>query len=207
MRRMMRSPIIVVALLFVLFRTFGSRGIDLSSFLALGAVSTVALLAIVIIFWWKKRQDQRTRTARMEETRNDLRRRLDDVANDILRLEEQVKMSDDGAALAYFRDASVAYASILKDLDHAHGTRELSRLATRLDTAIWNLDAADATIAGQPLPPRPRQTLGQSSQRGQGADRAGQVGVGGAPDVINGLIERRYAHPSRGSERHRSRHC
>ncbi|GBE22161.1 MAG TPA: hypothetical protein ENH00_05045 [Actinobacteria bacterium] len=198
MRRMFsfRSPIVIVALLYLLFRAFDSRGSDLSStLLLLGALAAVALLAAATISWWNGRQNQRSRTARVEETKRELRRRLDDVANDILRLEEQVRTSDDAAVLAHFRDASVAYASILKDLDEPNDTRELNRLATRLDTAIWNLDAAEATMAGQPAQPRPRQTL-TPSRRGQNAERAGRAG-----------IERRDTGRRRRSSGHRSRRC
>ncbi|NIA24365.1 MAG: hypothetical protein GWP04_02215 [Gammaproteobacteria bacterium] len=210
MRRMVsfRSPIIVVALLFLLFRALDSRGSDLSSaLLVLGVLAAVALLAAATISWRNRRQDLRSRTAHMKEARRELRGRLDDMANDILRLEEQVETSNDKTARAHFRDASVAYASILKDIDETDDTRELSRLTTRLDTAIWNLDAAEAVVAGRPLPPKSRPMF-TPSPPGE-AERASHTTKAAALDVGTALSENRNADPRRrsGRRRHRSRHC
>ncbi|NOY55253.1 MAG: hypothetical protein GXP34_04620 [Actinobacteria bacterium] len=211
MRRMFsfRSPIVIVVLLYLAFRALDSRGTDLSStLLLLGVLTVVALLAAAAISWWNGQQNRRSRTTRLEETKRELRRRLDNVANDILRLEERIKTSNDDAALAYFRDASVAYAGILKDLDKTDDANELRRLATRLDTAIWNLEAADASTAGRPIPPRPRQTPAPS-RPGEDAERAGQAGITGKIDAVTDLITTRDTASRRRSGGHRSRrrHC
>lgn len=204
-----RLPIIGLVLLFLLARGVIARSVDVSAVLALGGVVIIIALVALVVSWNGRRERRRIQAERIEDLKDELQRRLDEIANNILRLESETTASGDKTALRYFRDASIAYASILNDLEGAGNTRELRRLATRLEAATWNLDAAEAILNGSPAPPRPDPTrlLTTTERR-----RAAEPDIAAAIGVVSDFIEGRR-HVSHGDHSHsrrrsrRSRHC
>ena len=168
MRRMFPFPFpivpIVFGLIFLAIWTSGpassTPGAAIVSPLVI--VITVAIVAIIgfatiaAVTVRNHRTERRVTAQRIAQTQTMMRQQLDAVANDILKLEEEVRASGNDQARAQFRDATITYAETAGQLEAADTITELSALARRLDTAIWQLDAAEALLDGRPVPAKPQ---------------------------------------------------
>lgn len=180
-------------------------------FLLLVAVVIVVGITVLALVTWRRRRDQRLADkTRIERTRAAVRQQRDAVSNDILKLEEEVRAAGDEDALAHYRNATITYAAIVDEFETGDTPEELTNLAARFDTAIWQLDAAEAILDGKPPPPEPQaRALPRSQQpyrHQQRSDRSSSVGV---VDLVAAMLEAapmlpgpfgRWRHPS--SRRH-----
>ena len=97
---------------------------------------------------------------RMADARKQVQAQIDALANDILDLEDEVRMAEDPRADRFFEDASETYGRIGDVVGASATPGDLLEISNDLDGAIWQLDSAEAIIDGNPLPKRPtRRTL------------------------------------------------
>ncbi|MGB5433385.1 MAG: hypothetical protein WBO21_10290 [Acidimicrobiia bacterium] len=120
------------------------------------------LLFIVIaggaFFLWRRSQSsKRSETAAIDSARAEVKKRLDDVANDIIDLETEVASSEIVAVPVLYKSATEAYSKALKEYDRAETASQLMATAEDLDQAIWQLDSVEALLDGKPAPPKPEK--------------------------------------------------
>lgn len=114
--------------------------------------------AVLLMWWLSRRSKQRTDTAeeaRLAEARAGIQAQIDAVANDILELEDEVRLADDSRVDRFFEDASETYRRVTESFAEAESPAQLLEIANDLDEAIWQLDASEAILDGNPLPERP----------------------------------------------------
>lgn len=181
-------------------------------FLLLLAVVILVAIGGLALLTWRRRRDQRLADeTRIERTRAVVRQQRDAVSNDILKLEDEVRAAGNGDALAHYRNATISYAAIVDGFETADTPEELTDLAARLDSAIWQLDTAEAILDEKPPPPKPQATaLPASQQPYLYLQRSGRTTSVGVVDLIAAMLEggpvlpgpfgRRRPHSSR-------RHC
>ncbi|MEN8113977.1 MAG: hypothetical protein ABFS21_06275 [Actinomycetota bacterium] len=109
------------------------------------------------LFWRMKVSSKKREQEAIENARAEVKKRLDDVANDIIELEDEVATSDNDEVKDHYESATFAYAEALDDYEIATVPQELMTTAEELDAAIWHLDCADALLDGEPLPPKPEK--------------------------------------------------
>lgn len=124
-------------------------GIPFGWILLIGGVAVV-----VWVFVSRRRQTQQV-AGRMEEVRQMAREKLDEVANDILEMEDEVAVSDDPEVAEHYQRASVMYSKAMEDNQRASTVREMLEVSEELDLAIWELDCAEALLDGKPKPTKP----------------------------------------------------
>ena len=132
-------------------------------------VLTFVLLAVVLVFVVPVVRRWRTNRLReatgIEATRSAIGYQLDGVSSDILNLEDEIQISANPAVVSHYRDAASEYAAISAEFEGTAVTpNQLMNLATRLDIAVWHLDAAEALLDGRSLPPRPAMPTDQVSE-------------------------------------------
>jgi len=128
-----------------------------------GGVGVFIFLAIVVgvialVFFVNRRSAKRNElsaTRRLEEAKQEIKEQLDVIANEILDLADKVTLSERDEAEEYFRTASATYQQAQDQIDKATTLPELERLSDQLDTARWQLEAAEAVVEGRPIPPEP----------------------------------------------------
>jgi hypothetical protein len=122
------------------------------------SIGWVLLAAAVVIGIWMlvSRRNRGKRIARsMEEVRVMAKAKLDEVANDILEMEDEVAMSENAEVKEHYQRASGMYAKAIDDNTKATSVREMLEVSEELDLAIWELDCAEALLDGKPKPPKP----------------------------------------------------
>jgi hypothetical protein len=122
------------------------------------SIGWVLLAAAVVIGIWMlvTRRSRGKRIARsMEEVRAMAKAKLDEVANDILEMEDEVAMSENAEVKEHYQRASAMYAKAIDDNTKATSVREMLEVSEELDLAIWELDCAEALLDGKPKPPKP----------------------------------------------------
>jgi len=113
--------------------------------------------AVVGFFVWRSSAKRKTAVAeRLAGVRATAQAKLDDIANDIIAMEEEVELSENEEAKAYYEQASATYGDALGRAERAQTPDELLALSTQLDEAIWQLDCAEALLDGVPLPAKPK---------------------------------------------------
>jgi len=120
------------------------------------------LLFVVIaggaFFLWRRSQSSKqNETAAINAARDEVKKRLDDVANDIIDLETDVASSDIVAVPVLYKSATEAYSKALKEYERAETPSQLMATAEDLDQAIWQLDSVEALLDGKPAPPKPEK--------------------------------------------------
>ena len=182
-------------------------------FLLLIAVVFLLLITVLALLTWRRRRDERLADkTRIERIRAAVRQQRDAVSNDILKLEDEVRAAGNEDALAHYRNATIAYAAIVGEFETGDTPDELTNLAARLDAAIWQLDAAEAILDGNPLPPEPQAAaLPRSQQPYLYQQRSGRSSSVGVVDLIAAMLEAGPMLPGPwfGRRRHHSsrRHC
>jgi hypothetical protein len=129
-----------------------------------GGGGLVVLLVIVVIvvggvFWIRSRSHKRQMeadTARIDAAKAEVQRRIDDVANDLLEMEDEVRMADNPNADRFYNEAGDTYRAVSDAFPAASSPAELVDLSNRLDVAIWQLDTAEAILDDRELPERPQ---------------------------------------------------
>jgi hypothetical protein len=116
------------------------------------------------LFWKSSQSSKKRADDIIEAARAGVKTRLDDVANDIIDLEDEVALSDDSSVQEHYEAGTSAYAEALKGYKDATTPEALMQMAEELDIAIWRLDCADAILDGEPAPPKPEKPA-PSTQR------------------------------------------
>lgn len=83
------------------------------------------------------------------------REKLNQVANDIIELEDEVLLSEDTRVKEHYQRASQTYSTAMASVEGATTAQDLVTVSASLDEAIWELDAAEALLDGKPVPPKP----------------------------------------------------
>ncbi len=107
------------------------------------------------LYWRMKQSSKRSEASAIESARAEVKKRLDDVANDIIDLEDDVAGSSIAAVPMLYKSATEAYSKALNDYERAESPAELITTAEELDQAIWQLDSVEALLDGKPVPPKP----------------------------------------------------
>ncbi len=113
----------------------------------------------LLVWWWMrrsraKREDQ-VDDERLSQARYLIQEQLNDVANDILAMEDEVRVADNERASDFYEQAAETYHAASESLEDTTTAEGLLDLSNRLDMAIWQLDSAEAILDGKPLPARP----------------------------------------------------
>jgi len=121
----------------------------------------ILLLVVVAggaFFLWRRSQSsKKNEAAAVDSARAEVKKRLDDVANDIIDLEDEVASSDIVAVPVLYKSATEAYSKALKEYGRSETPSQLMATAEDLDQAIWQLDSVEALLDGKPAPPKPEK--------------------------------------------------
>jgi hypothetical protein len=95
-------------------------------------------------------------TAELEKVKTMARAKLAEIANDIIEMEDEVGLSDDPQVKTHYQQASTTYTEVLARTEATSSAREMIAVIADLDSAIWELDAAEALLDGKPVPEKPK---------------------------------------------------
>jgi len=120
------------------------------------------LLIVVVaggafLLWRMSRSSKRSEAAAIDSAKAEVKKRLDDVANDIIDLEAEVASSEIVAVPVLYKSATEAYSKALKEYERAETPAQLMTTAEDLDQAIWQLDSVEALLDGEEPPPKPEK--------------------------------------------------
>lgn len=129
-----------------------------------GGSGLLWLLVIVVgggllLFWLVRRGDKQTVNAaaeQMAKARAAVQKQVDAIANDILDIEDEVRLADNREVDALYSAASETYRTLTARLQQAETPEELLDLSNDLDLAIWQLDCAEALLDDKPKPTKPQ---------------------------------------------------
>ncbi|MCP3973328.1 MAG: hypothetical protein GY720_02410, partial [bacterium] len=114
-----------------------------------------------LFLWWMFRRakarskPQPADDGNLAKARHVIQEQLNDVANDILAMEDEVRVADNDRADRFYQQASRAYNDVSEVLPETKTAQGLLDLSNKLDAAIWQLDSAEAILDNNPLPERP----------------------------------------------------
>ena len=114
---------------------------------------------IVGLMWWMARRGKAKKQVvdenRLSQARLVIQEQLNDIANDVLAMEDEVKVADNGRASRFYEQATETYNDATEALPKTDTPQGLVDLSNKLDVAIWQLDSAEAILDDKPLPERP----------------------------------------------------
>lgn len=166
-------------------------------------VVLVVGVAIGLLAWRSATRRKAAAQRRLDEVRTLTQSKLDDIANDIIDMEDEVKVAENPEATSYYEQASQTYSDALGTAASASTPGQLLDLSAKLDVAIWQLDCAEALLDHKPLPPKPEPpaVAQQPPAIPAAAGRAPAPGAGGeydrrtsrrssptGPDITNTLL-------------------
>ena len=114
----------------------------------------------LLVFWLIRRSSKSTvnvAAEQMARARAVIQKQVDAVANDILDLEDEVRVADNAEADQFYNAASDTYRTVTERLQRAETPQQLLDISNDLDQAIWQLDCAEAVLDGKPKPSRPQR--------------------------------------------------
>jgi len=183
-----------------------------------------------LLLWWMMRRSktktQEVDAERLSKARYLIQEQLNDVANDILAMEDEVRVADNNRASRFYEQAGETYNEVSENLEETKTAQGLVDISNKLDIAIWQLDTAEAILDDKPLPvrpepkrleppprtgpttaPPPRQPVPGPSSYQRRPQRKSSLGGGGLMDLLivvgGGLLNSRRRSTS-GSSRGRS---
>ncbi len=112
----------------------------------------------LLLFWLVRRSKKQTVNAaaeQMAKARATVQKQIDAIANDILDMEDEVRVANNDEVHEYYNQASETYRTLGDRLQAADRPQELLDISNDLDVAIWQLDCAEAVLDGKPKPPKP----------------------------------------------------
>lgn len=118
-------------------------------------VAVVAVVAFLIVRSQRKTTRRRA-ASRLEEARTEIKAQLDAMANTILEITDQVKLSAPEEDNAHLEAAGSTYTDAMEAFETATDLRDLEGIGDRLDEAHWQLEAAEAISKGEDPPPKPK---------------------------------------------------
>jgi hypothetical protein len=113
----------------------------------------------LLLFWLVRRSKKQTVNAaaeQMAKARGAVQKQIDAIANDILDMEDEVRVANNDEVHEYYNQASETYRTLGDRLQAADRPQELLDISNDLDVAIWQLDCAEAVLDGKPKPPKPQ---------------------------------------------------
>jgi hypothetical protein len=123
-------------------------------------VLLLVVVGFVAVVWFVMRRARKGADARREgdirSARVEIQKQLDSMANDILDLADRVRLGTPQAQ-QYFAAGSDVYEKASEEFDAATTLQQLEALAGRIDEAAWQLDASQAILDGEPVPPKPEK--------------------------------------------------
>ena len=130
-----------------------------------GGGLTILLLIVgggVLVVWLAMRSSKKASRKRAEgdvaSARTEIQAQLNSMANDILDLESSARLGGD-KAVEYFEAGASVYEKASEQFDKAATLDQLEALSDTLDEAAWQLDAAQAIVEGEPVPPKPQKEM------------------------------------------------
>jgi uncharacterized membrane protein YgcG len=132
-----------------------------------GASGMVIFLGIVVLVggafaFFAIRASKRQRksaAAQVEALRATAQLQIDAIANDILDLEDEVKLAQDPKVQEHYSAAVDTYTTASERLAAMSSGKEIVEFDYELDLAVWNLDTAEAILDGNPLPDKPERPV------------------------------------------------
>lgn len=111
------------------------------------------------LLWWyfsNQRRSAKRVAAQLVKTKALAKEKLDEVANDIIEMEDEVAASDNAEVKRHYQNASKMYSTGMEETERAATAPELLEVSRKLDMAIWELDCAEALLDGKEKPPKPQ---------------------------------------------------
>lgn len=102
-----------------------------------------------------RRSREKRSVERMDEVKRLAHEKLNEVANDILEMEDEVAVSENAEVKEHYQRASTMYTRAMEDTARALTVEQMLEVSEELDLAIWELDCAEALLDGKPKPPKP----------------------------------------------------
>lgn len=112
---------------------------------------------IAVLVWRGSRRRRRLAAEQLADLKEQARAQVAAIANDILDDEDEVAEAGNAEASSHFQSATTTYAAAAERIDRATTAAEVVEIAADLDQAIWHLDAAEAVLDGEPVPPKPQR--------------------------------------------------
>lgn len=112
----------------------------------------------LLVFFMVRRSGKKTVNAaaeQMAQVRAAIQKQVDAVANDILDMEEEVRVANNAEVDGFYNEASETYRTVTDRLHKVDSPQELLEISNELDVATWQLDCAEAVLDGKSKPPRP----------------------------------------------------
>lgn len=125
----------------------------------------------LLVFWMIRKSGRQTVNAgaeQMAKARAAVQKQVDAVANDILDMEDEVRVSRSAEVDRFYNEASETYRTITERMQKAETPQQLLEISNDLDVAIWQLDCAEAILDGKPKPPRPEPKRMEPERRPSG---------------------------------------
>ncbi len=189
---------------YVLFRNWNG---DVVPLLVIGGVAVVGVLAYRA---YQSRQE-RIRAEKIERAdasalTEQVESLLAETANRILDVEDRPGLIVSEEANEYFQRAVSTFVSVDEKLEDATATYQLRRLVSDLEDALWRLDAAQAVMDGEPVPPK-RGSTGVPSSRSGSSSGAGAMTTS-SREVVSRWVDDRGDHgDGHGHRRRKRRSC
>lgn len=114
----------------------------------------------LVLFLLMRRGAKRTVNAaaeQMAKARGVVQKQVDAVANDILDLEDEVRVASNPEVDQFYNAAAATYRGVTERLQKATTPQQLVDISNDLDETIWQLDCAEALLDGKPTPPKPER--------------------------------------------------
>ncbi|MFV1962585.1 MAG: hypothetical protein ACC658_12235, partial [Acidimicrobiia bacterium] len=111
-----------------------------------------AVLVFLLMRNSSNRKARERAAAKLETVRAMARNKLAEVANDIIEMEDEVDLSEIPEVKAHYQSASATYTEALALTETVRTPQEMVDVVRELDLAIWELDAAEAFLDGEPIP-------------------------------------------------------
>jgi len=129
---------------------------DVTLLIAVGGVA----VAGVLVYRVYQSRVERTRADKIERAdvaslKEQVERMLAETANRILDVEGRPGLVVSPKAGDHFQKAVSKFVSVDEAFGTATSTYQLRALVSQLDEALWRLEAAEAVVNGQDVPPRP----------------------------------------------------
>ena len=119
----------------------------------------IIIVGVGLLLWWLARRSRRqtvnAAAEQMVKARMAVQKQVDAIANDLLDMEDEVRVANNDEVDRFYNEAGETYRNVTERLQTVETPQHLLELSNDLDVAIWQLDCAEALLDGKPKPPRP----------------------------------------------------
>ena len=119
----------------------------------------VIIVGIGLFFFWLARRSRmqtvNAAAEQMARARAAVQKQVDAVANDLLDMEDEVRVANIDEVDEFYNNAGETYRDVTERLQTVETPQDLLEISKELDGAIWQLDCAEALLDGKSTPPRP----------------------------------------------------